>query len=175
MSCSRVLLCVLLPPLAVLDRGCGSIALVLVLTLCGWVPGALTALMIVLLPPPAPPAVGGRPATPVSAPLATVPLPVLVLGGLVGFVAVAWVWITLTTALTTAQRPSPAPAPAPIVLPTSGGFDAGPRPRPTPTGAALPPVVLTQNAERLRDFAHQAATAAANPPVLTPLPTAAPP
>lgn len=46
MSCMRVLLCILFPPLAVLDRGCGSIAITTLLTCCGWVPGAIAALVI---------------------------------------------------------------------------------------------------------------------------------
>ena len=46
MSCTRAILCVLLPPLAVLDKGCGSILLVTLLTLAGWVPGVLAALVI---------------------------------------------------------------------------------------------------------------------------------
>lgn len=46
MSCGRVILCVIFPPLAVLDKGCGSIALVGLLTLCGWIPGAIAALVI---------------------------------------------------------------------------------------------------------------------------------
>ena len=46
MSCGRVLLCILLPPLAVLDQGCGSIIIVTLLTIAGWVPGAIGALVI---------------------------------------------------------------------------------------------------------------------------------
>jgi uncharacterized membrane protein YqaE (UPF0057 family) len=46
MSCGRVVLCVLLPPLAVLDKGCGSIVIVFLLTLLGWVPGVIGALII---------------------------------------------------------------------------------------------------------------------------------
>ncbi len=46
MSLGRVILCILLPPLAVLDKGCGSVLLVLLLTLAGWVPGVLAALLI---------------------------------------------------------------------------------------------------------------------------------
>jgi uncharacterized membrane protein YqaE (UPF0057 family) len=42
----RVLLAILFPPLAVIDRGCGSILIVLLLTLCGWVPGVIAALII---------------------------------------------------------------------------------------------------------------------------------
>jgi len=42
----RVLVCVLFPPLAVIDKGCGSILLVTILTLAGWVPGVLGALII---------------------------------------------------------------------------------------------------------------------------------
>ena len=46
MGCLRALVCVLLPPLAVLDKGCGSVILVAILTLCGWVPGCIGALII---------------------------------------------------------------------------------------------------------------------------------
>jgi uncharacterized membrane protein YqaE (UPF0057 family) len=46
MSCGRVVLCVILPPLAVLDKGCGSIVIVTLLTMVGWVPGVLAALII---------------------------------------------------------------------------------------------------------------------------------
>ena len=46
MGCARVLLCILFPPLAVLDKGCGSIVIVTLLTLCGWVPGLIGALVI---------------------------------------------------------------------------------------------------------------------------------
>ncbi|MBE6251604.1 MAG: YqaE/Pmp3 family membrane protein [Bacteroidales bacterium] len=46
MSLGRVLLAILFPPLAVLDRGCGSILITLLLTACGWVPGVIAALVI---------------------------------------------------------------------------------------------------------------------------------
>ena len=46
MSIIRVLLAILFPPLAVLDRGCGSIIIVGLLTLCGWIPGVIAALVI---------------------------------------------------------------------------------------------------------------------------------
>lgn len=46
MGCFRALLCIIFPPLAVLDKGCGSIILVTVLTLCGWVPGIIAALIV---------------------------------------------------------------------------------------------------------------------------------
>ena len=46
MSCFRVLLCFLFPPLAVLDKGCGSIVITTFLTLVGWVPGIIAALVI---------------------------------------------------------------------------------------------------------------------------------
>ena len=46
MSCFRALLCIIFPPLAVLDKGCGSILLVTVLTLCAWVPGVIGAILI---------------------------------------------------------------------------------------------------------------------------------
>ncbi|WP_407399475.1 YqaE/Pmp3 family membrane protein [Treponema sp.] len=46
MSVLRVLLCILFPPLAVLDQGCGSLLIVFLLTCCGWVPGVIAALVI---------------------------------------------------------------------------------------------------------------------------------
>lgn len=46
MSIWRVILSILFPPLAVIDKGCGSILIVLLLTLLGWVPGVIAALII---------------------------------------------------------------------------------------------------------------------------------
>lgn len=46
MSCIRVLLCIIFPPLAVIDKGCGSIVLVTLLTIIGWVPGVLCAVIM---------------------------------------------------------------------------------------------------------------------------------
>jgi uncharacterized membrane protein YqaE (UPF0057 family) len=46
MGCGRALLCILFPPLAVLDRGCGTVVIVLALTIAGWVPGAIAALLL---------------------------------------------------------------------------------------------------------------------------------
>ncbi len=46
MSIFRVILSIIFPPLAVIDRGCGSILIVLTLTGCGWVPGVIAALVI---------------------------------------------------------------------------------------------------------------------------------
>ncbi len=47
MSFLRVLVCILFPPLAVIDYGCGSVLIVFLLTLAGWVPGVIAALIIV--------------------------------------------------------------------------------------------------------------------------------
>lgn len=44
----RLLLVLLFPPLAVIDKGCGTFLIVSVLTLAGWVPGMLAAFLIVL-------------------------------------------------------------------------------------------------------------------------------
>ncbi|MBR6160917.1 MAG: YqaE/Pmp3 family membrane protein [Bacteroidales bacterium] len=46
MSIFRVILSLIFPPLAVIDRGCGSVLIVFLLTLCGWVPGVIAALVI---------------------------------------------------------------------------------------------------------------------------------
>ena len=42
----RVLLSILFPPLAVIDKGCGSVLIVFILTVCGWIPGVIAALII---------------------------------------------------------------------------------------------------------------------------------
>ncbi|MGB0850101.1 MAG: YqaE/Pmp3 family membrane protein [Bacteroidia bacterium] len=46
MSIWRVILSIIFPPLAVYDQGCGSVVIVLILTLLGWVPGVIAALII---------------------------------------------------------------------------------------------------------------------------------
>ena len=46
MSLFRVLLSVIFPPLAVVDKGCGSVLIVLLLTCAGWIPGVIGALVI---------------------------------------------------------------------------------------------------------------------------------
>ncbi|CDD33827.1 YqaE/Pmp3 family membrane protein [Phocaeicola barnesiae] len=46
MSIFRVILSIIFPPLAVIDKGCGSVLIVLILTLCGWIPGVIAALII---------------------------------------------------------------------------------------------------------------------------------
>ncbi|MBJ2173208.1 YqaE/Pmp3 family membrane protein [Aureibaculum sp. A20] len=46
MGCFRVVLSIICPPLAVIDKGCGSMVIVFLLTLCGWVPGVIAALII---------------------------------------------------------------------------------------------------------------------------------
>ncbi|MEA4868747.1 MAG: YqaE/Pmp3 family membrane protein [Bacteroidia bacterium] len=46
MSCLRVILAIVFPPLSVIDKGCGSVVIVFLLTLAGWVPGVIAALII---------------------------------------------------------------------------------------------------------------------------------
>lgn len=46
MGLGRALLCIIFPPLAVLDTKLGTILLVTLLTLCGWVPGVIAALVV---------------------------------------------------------------------------------------------------------------------------------
>ncbi len=46
MSIWRVIFAIILPPLAVIDKGCGSIVIVSLLTIAGWVPGVIGALVI---------------------------------------------------------------------------------------------------------------------------------
>lgn len=54
MGVGRVILCCLLPPLAVMDKGCGTTLMVGMLTLAGWVPGALAAFFVCYKEPRAP-------------------------------------------------------------------------------------------------------------------------
>jgi uncharacterized membrane protein YqaE (UPF0057 family) len=46
MSCLQVILAIIFPPLAVIDRCCGSVTIVFILTLFGWIPGVIGALVI---------------------------------------------------------------------------------------------------------------------------------
>ncbi len=46
MSFWRVLLAILFPPLSVIDKGCGSVLIVFILTIAGWIPGIIAALII---------------------------------------------------------------------------------------------------------------------------------
>jgi len=46
MSFWRVLLAIICPPLAVLDKGCGSVLITFILWICGWIPGVIAALII---------------------------------------------------------------------------------------------------------------------------------
>lgn len=42
----RYVLCLVFPPLAVFDKGCGTMLIVFVLTLFGWLPGTIMAFLI---------------------------------------------------------------------------------------------------------------------------------
>ena len=46
MGIGRAIVCVLLPPLAVIDKGCGPLLIVTLLWLFGWVPGVIAALVV---------------------------------------------------------------------------------------------------------------------------------
>lgn len=46
MSLFRVILAIIFPPLSVIDKGCGSFLIVFILTLLGWIPGVIAALII---------------------------------------------------------------------------------------------------------------------------------
>lgn len=46
MGVLRAIVCILFPPAAVLDKGCGSLLIVTVLTLVGWIPGIIAAMII---------------------------------------------------------------------------------------------------------------------------------
>jgi uncharacterized membrane protein YqaE (UPF0057 family) len=42
----RLILAIILPPLAVLDKGCGAILVVTLLTIMGWIPGIIGAVVL---------------------------------------------------------------------------------------------------------------------------------
>ena len=42
----QVLLAIIFPPLVVINKGCGSFLITLLLTCAGWVPGVIAALVI---------------------------------------------------------------------------------------------------------------------------------
>ena len=46
MTVWQVILAIIFPPLAVINRGCGSFLITLLLTVAGWVPGVIAALVI---------------------------------------------------------------------------------------------------------------------------------
>ena len=46
MSFIRVLLAIIFPPLAVVDKGCGSFLIIFIITCRGWIPGVIGALII---------------------------------------------------------------------------------------------------------------------------------
>ena len=46
MSFLRVLLAIVFPTFSVIDKGCGSFFIIFLLTLCGWIPGIIGALII---------------------------------------------------------------------------------------------------------------------------------
>ncbi len=46
MGCGRAILCIIFPPLAIIDRGCGTFLIVLLLTAAGWIPGVIAALLL---------------------------------------------------------------------------------------------------------------------------------
>lgn len=43
------MLCLVFPPLAVVDKGCGSFLIVTALTFAGWIPGVIAALVVCTL------------------------------------------------------------------------------------------------------------------------------
>ncbi|MBI5666718.1 MAG: YqaE/Pmp3 family membrane protein [Chloroflexi bacterium] len=46
MAVWRVIMALIFPPFAVIDKGCGAFTLVFLLTLAGWIPGVIAALLI---------------------------------------------------------------------------------------------------------------------------------
>mgnify|MGYP001145163192 CR=1 FL=1 len=47
MSVWRVILAIIFPPFAVIDKGCGSFLITFLLCFFGWVPGIIAALVII--------------------------------------------------------------------------------------------------------------------------------
>jgi uncharacterized membrane protein YqaE (UPF0057 family) len=51
MDIGRIIVAILLPPLAVIDKGCASVLIVTFLWLLGWIPGVIAALVIGTMAP----------------------------------------------------------------------------------------------------------------------------
>jgi uncharacterized membrane protein YqaE (UPF0057 family) len=51
MGCLRLIVAVLFPPLAVIDKGCGPIVVVSLLTILGWIPGVIGAIVFASMEP----------------------------------------------------------------------------------------------------------------------------
>lgn len=51
MGCGRWIIAILLPPLAVIDKGIGPILVVTMLTILGWIPGIIGAYVFVAMGP----------------------------------------------------------------------------------------------------------------------------
>ncbi|GIL11741.1 MAG: hypothetical protein BroJett038_04610 [Chloroflexota bacterium] len=49
MSLWRIIMALIFPPFAVIDKGCGAIVLVFLLTMAGWLPGVAAALFFAYL------------------------------------------------------------------------------------------------------------------------------
>ena len=45
MGLFRAVIAIVFPPLSVLDKGCGALMLVSILTLLGWIPGVIAAII----------------------------------------------------------------------------------------------------------------------------------
>ena len=52
----KYLLCIIFPPLAVANRGCATMMIVLMFTLLGWIPGVIFAFLVCLNDRNCPPA-----------------------------------------------------------------------------------------------------------------------
>jgi uncharacterized membrane protein YqaE (UPF0057 family) len=200
MSCSRVLLCILLPPLAVLDKGCGSVVLVTLLTCLGWIPGVLAALIITGQQPAvvvqqlyatpqqygAAPQWGGGPGpgspapvyhppgqpAPASSPGFTMPeLRTVILIGCLVFVAMmAGLGMLLKAVDTPAGRPTAVQVAAVVAMTPTFARPATLVPA-TAVPPTFPPIVLTENAKR-EGVATEIAPTNTPEPTPTPLPAA---
>ena len=51
MGCLRLIVAILFPPLAVIDLGCGPIVVVSLLTILGWIPGIIGAIVFASMEP----------------------------------------------------------------------------------------------------------------------------
>jgi uncharacterized membrane protein YqaE (UPF0057 family) len=51
MSCGRLIVSIVLPPLAVIDKGCGPVVVVTLLTILGWIPGIIGAIVFASMEP----------------------------------------------------------------------------------------------------------------------------
>lgn len=143
MNILRVILCIVFPPLAVLDKGCGSVLLVAILSCLGWIPGVLAALVISSKQQPVVIVSGGAPnPTQASTASKSSGIGMAIVGGIAALILVS-PFITGTIPLSPAKK-NAQPVPASPATPTYFAPKAHPQ---TPAVDPLPDLATVPRME----------------------------